>query len=189
MTKLCKQAINSYFDENCNAIGKKKFWSTIKPFMSSDYSVRDDCISLHENGQIINQQSDVCELLNQHFATVANDIGLPDHIQPMETLQEIVDSCESYESISNIKSHGDRILLDIFSFSPVSQNDVFKELASINEHKSAGYDQIPARVIKLSKDALVSPITSLINTSFEQSLFPDSLKWLSLHQFLRRMIR
>ena len=180
VTKLRKQAINSYSDKNCNDVGKKKFWSTIKPFMSSNYSVRDDCISLHENGQIINQQSDVCELLNQHFATVANDIGLPDHIQPMETLQEIVDSYESHESISNIKSHGDRINLDVFSFSPVSQNDVFKELASINERKSAGYDQIPARVIKLSKDALVSPITSLINMSFEQSLFPDSLKMAEL---------
>ena len=96
MTKLRKQAINSYFDKNRNDIGMKKFWSTIKPFMSSNYSIRDDCISLHENGQIINQQSDVCELLNKHFATVANDIGLPDHIQPMETLQEIVDFYESH---------------------------------------------------------------------------------------------
>ena len=124
--------------------------------MLSNYSIlRDDCISLHENGQLINQQSDVCELFNQHFATVANDFGLPDHIQPVKTLQEIVDSYESHESISNIKSHGDRIHVDVFSFSPVSQNDMLKQLASVNERESAGYDQIPGGVIKLSKDALV----------------------------------
>ena len=54
-------------------------------------------------------------------------------------------------TISNIKSHGDRVHSDVFSFSPLSQKDLFIELASVKERKSAGYDQIPTRVINLSK--------------------------------------
>ena len=91
---------------------------------------------------IINQQSDVCDLFNQHFTTVANDVGFPDHIQPVKTLQKIVDSYESHESTSNIKSHGDRKnTLRCFQLSPVYQNDVFKQLASVNERESAGYNK------------------------------------------------
>ena len=47
----------------------------------------------------------------------------------------------------------------------------------LNPKKSAGFDAIPAKIIKDSVTVLTSPLTHLFNTSVVESLFPSDLKY------------
>jgi len=46
----------------------------------------------------------------------------------------------------------------------------------LNCKKATGADGISPKLLKLSKDTVSTSITSLINKSFENSVFPDKLK-------------
>ena len=61
-----------------------------------------------------------------------------------------------------------------FHFEPVSAMDVLKIVKSLNSN-STGADNINAFILKLFIDRISSPLAHIINTSFEQKIFPD--KW------------
>ena len=42
--------------------------------------------------------------------------------------------------------------------------------------KATGADGIPAKIIKCSKSIIAPQITSILNMSMDQSVFPDKLK-------------
>ena len=46
----------------------------------------------------------------------------------------------------------------------------------MNIKKATGIDNIPPKVIKLGKPALLTPITNLVNLSIRTSVFPDKAK-------------
>ena len=58
---------------------------------------------------------------------------------------------------------------------------LFQEVMSIktwrlNERKPSGYDSLPPKLLKPGKDALTPPITTLVNMSIQQCVFPNCLK-------------
>jgi len=50
----------------------------------------------------------------------------------------------------------------------------------LNPNKSSGLDRIGPNILKLSKDYIVQPLTTLINTSISTGIFPDLLKLASV---------
>ena len=65
-----------YFFERCAGGPKSKdFWPTIKPFLSKKRSGVNSEILLSENGKIISDQNEVCEVFNNFFVNVTKDIG------------------------------------------------------------------------------------------------------------------
>ena len=176
VSKMRGQAINTYFHENCRDVSNKKFWNAIKPFMSSSNKNQNARICLFENNRIVNDDSETCDIFNAHFASVCNDVGGNDYIQIDESIDDINNDFSSHSSIAKIKEHVITHGCPRFEFSPVSTNDVHKELSALNERKSSGYDSLPPNLLKLGKDALAPPITTLVNMSFQQCLFPNCLK-------------
>ena len=63
-----------------------------------------------------------------------------------------------------------------FRFHEIDSGEVFKIIESLKVKKSAGYDNISARVIKENKMTLTPILTELINLSLNNSVFPDCLK-------------
>ena len=59
-----QRKINYYRNLNEKDIkDNKKFWKTVKPFLS-DKSINSDKINLSENGELINSKSKTAEILN-----------------------------------------------------------------------------------------------------------------------------
>ena len=54
--------------------------------------------------------------------------------------------------------------------------DTKKAIDKLDVHKASGYDDIPARFVKILKNDLAQPITTVINKCIEQNIFPDKLK-------------
>ena len=176
VSKLRAQAINTYFHENCRDVSNKKFWNIIKPFMSSNNKDQNARICLFENNRIVNDDSEACDIFNSHFASKGNDVGGNDCIQIDESIDVINKDFSSHSSITKIKEHVQTNGLPPFEFTHVSRSDVHKELIALNERKPPGYDSLPPKLLKLGKDALTLPITTLVNMSIQQCIFPNCLK-------------
>ena len=52
-----------------------------------------------------------------------------------------------------------------------------KEIMDLNARKSAGHDEIPPKIIKVSIITLSTPLTELYNVSVVESMFPLDLKY------------
>ena len=61
-------------------------------------------------------------------------------------------------------------------FEKVTTDKVEKIMNNINIKKATGADGIPAKIIKCSKSVIAPQITSIVNMSIDQSVFPDNLK-------------
>ena len=116
------------------------------------------------------------QYFNAHFASVCNDVGGNDCIQIDESIHDINNDFSSHSSVAKIKEHVHTHDWPRFEFSPVSTNDVHKELSAPNERKCSGCDSLPPKLSKLGKDALAPTITTLVNMAFQQCLFPKCLK-------------
>ncbi len=64
-----------------------------------------------------------------------------------------------------------------FSFENVSASNMVKLLRRLKASKASGYDGIPTSMIKDGAEELAVPLTYLINSCLEQSVFPDTEKY------------
>ena len=58
----------------------------------------------------------------------------------------------------------------------IEEKDIKNIFHEINPKKSTGVDQIPPKLVKLSSDYLIAPITKAVNSSIRSSTFPDNAK-------------
>lgn len=58
----------------------------------------------------------------------------------------------------------------------VSESAVFKKLCHLNPSKSSGPDDLPSWLLRENADVLTSPITSVLNASYNEQLLPNSWK-------------
>ena len=61
-------------------------------------------------------------------------------------------------------------------FQPLAADERKAIEHSFNSYKASGVDNIPMRIIKLSIDIIVEPLTEIINLSLVSRCFPDTLK-------------
>ena len=56
----------------------------------------------------------------------------------------------------------------------------------LNKHKHSGYHSLPPRLLKLGNDALIPPITAMVNMYFQQCLFPNCLENAELYPIFKK---
>jgi len=61
------------------------------------------------------------------------------------------------------KSLNNRLKSNDFDIEPISAFDVKRSLQSLNPNKSTGMDGIGPKILKISGDSIVTPITFIIN--------------------------
>ena len=63
-----------------------------------------------------------------------------------------------------------------FTLSPVSRGFLLKQLRGLNPHKAIGLDGISSRVLRDSADAIIEPVSHIINISILTETVPSSFK-------------
>ena len=169
VVNLRRLAINEYF---INEVRKRKsspkdFWNTFKPFISQKSSQNQGAITLRENEIIVNDEKSVCNILNNYFITMADEIT--SNTENKNTSQ---DADRSLEVIKNL-IHDDN---KQFEFENVDITLVTKKLKNINSKKSAGFDGIPPKMVKLCCVEIAPALTNIINKSFRTNTFPHDMK-------------
>ena len=112
----------------------------------------------------MNDQKQVCEIFNDFFfLNVAKNIGT--NSLPVD---------ENHPSILKIKENNK--CSTEFYFKYVDENFISKQIDRLGSEKATGCDGISAKLLKLAKPSIFTPVIIMINNSFHTSEFSDPLK-------------
>ena len=174
VTKMRKHAIKSYFMKYCSKnTSPKQFWQCFKPFFTDKNSNTTTNIILKDNNQIISDTKEVCELLNNFFITIADEIDQPTTVYNND-LSNIYDKYNNHVSVTKIKQFHKHT--NVFSFQYVTGDHVHKLIKSLDSNKSMGFDTISPKYVKMFPESLVASFTSIINNAFLSNTFPNDMK-------------
>ena len=99
-------------------------------------------------------------LLNDHFVTVGSKLA-----SKFQTVCSALGKLLPSASKQNAQSNH-------FSFTPVSESFVFKQLKNLKTNKAIGLDKISSRLLKDSAESIAPVLTRLFNRSLDSRVFP-----------------
>lgn len=170
VTTIKRESIQSYFDKKCNAPNQngKSFWETVKPFFSNKMNNKNGTINLFEGGKICTETQDICNIFNDYFINVVNNIttntSITSDFHCLKNHISVLKISESFPSPNK------------FYFTPVTEKAILSKLKKLNPKKAAGCDSIPSKLIKMAAQPISQHLTKLVNCSIEKSHFPEPLK-------------
>ena len=98
---LKRKEIGKYFQEKCKSGNRNKdFWKTVKPLFSKSRT-KSDSIPLREDGDIITDEQNVCNIFNEFFQLIGSNIGTPENNE--KPLNEIIAQYGEHSSVKCIK--------------------------------------------------------------------------------------
>lgn len=125
--------------------------------------MRDDDyeIQLTIGKELVPNQTDITEKLNEFFTN---------------TVVELVKQNTKKGSDTNLHQEVKYCPKSIFIL-PTTEHEVVNLAKTLKGKQSAGYDDIPGRIVKQCTHVIKKPLTHIYNTSFMTCVFPD--KWKS----------
>ncbi len=166
--KLSKLVLKNYFTEKCTSDSgpTRDFWQTVKPYFSKK-SKQTETIQLDVNGKIISDPTEVAEVFNNHYLTIASQIR-KDSIYS--------NNLENHPSLDTIQQYAQEISLPNFDFHTVGPDVIEGIIDRLPTGKAPGYDGITGNCIKAVKHTITNPLLCITNRMFIESVFPDPLK-------------
>ena len=73
-----------------------------------------------------------------------------------------------------------------FNFQTVNHNCIARKLQMMNIRKATGYDNIPAKSLRLAQNEVRHPIANLINNTMAMNTFPDQIKCAELSPLFKK---
>ena len=138
---LRKTKMNYYGNLNEKDItDNKKFWKTVKPFLS-DKSINSDKIHLNENGELINSKTKTAEILSEFFSNIVKNLKIPEYENLNRNFRKVKDPV--LKAILKYKNHLSIIGLkeksknSKFTFHGVDNERIIKEIKKLNENKGS----------------------------------------------------
>ena len=171
LVALRKKSIANYFEKNCQK-QDKTFWKTISPFLSDKKFRNGNNIILREDNDTVVDTQQITEIFNGYFSSIASTIGFCD---VHATADDAIAAHKDHPSVVKIRNSYEHIDAN-FSFRPVTPHDIQRKLKLLNTRKATGYDNIPAKLLRLAQSELAGPVTNLINTTMAMNTFPDHMK-------------
>ena len=180
--RLYKQERKNYYKnlDPKNIIDERKFWLTVKPLYNDKNSGIREKILLVENGELIDDDSQIAETFNNFFSNSVNTLGIVENkllLNPVSTTDIGVDKCirmyETHPSIINIKRHV--VVDEEFYFVPITVTDMEKKIASLDPKKNGG--GIPTRILRDMRSIVSKPLAEIWKKQcVENKSFPGKLK-------------
>ena len=109
---LTKKAKKIFFKEATKdgIMSNKKFWSTVKPFLTNKGGIANDFISVEKDGDLISNEKEIVELFNQ------NDINIVENSSGKRP-SSLGDCLNASQDELNVKE-----IISVYSNHPSSQN-------------------------------------------------------------------
>ena len=161
-----RQAVKTYFLERCESGPKNTdFWYTIKPFLTNKgcHGGGND-ILLYDESKLVHDPELTSNIFNDYYVNITSQLGLNELLD--------TDACPSVLAINDQRNH----LHKSFSFQPTTDEHVAEKLHQLNGKKATGFNQIPAKLLKVSADIIAPSLTAQINNNIATSYFPTELK-------------
>ena len=150
----------NYFQQNSNKM--KKLWSGIKSVVSIKKSSNLNVINKlkDSNGNITSDPVVIAGIFNKFFVNVSHDItkNIP------------------RSNKSPVDFMGDRVGNSFFT-TPSVPFEVSDIISALKSGKSLGPNSIPMKILKSLSPLISSPLSQIINESFQSGIFPDKMKF------------
>ena len=152
-----KMKIIYYKDENKFNI--KKTWSILKQAIGKLNDKSSYPNSFIINNVSITDKQEAAEGFNNFFSKIG-----------VMTSQSIPNSNKK------ISSYMSNPVVDSVFIEPVSPSDVLSVATKLKPKLSCGHDNISTKLLKLSIEHIIEPITHVINRSFDTGIVPKQMK-------------
>lgn len=126
-------------------------WKIINQETNKTNTIQKENIKLRSNNTLVESPYLVADMFNKFFASVGANTAPKSH------------------RVKEISTNS-------MYLQPVSEQEVFNIIRKLPNKYSYGIDDIPPILIKNCINELTPPITTLINQSFVESVFPEKLK-------------
>jgi len=165
ITLLKRDFVKNQLEENQNY--PKKLWQNLKqlgmPSKSKNGTINIGLKS-DDTDEIIFENKIVATKFNNFFCNIAAKLVKKLKKRPFDE-NEVNKFYEKNGATANA-----------FSFNVATEEEVLRLLKSLNVTKSTGCDNISARFLKDAANAIVSPLTYIINLSLKTGVVPDDFK-------------
>ena len=171
-----REETKKYFEDRCKSgTSNKDFWNAVKPFFSKS-KTKQESIPLREDNELITDCTKVCDIFNNFFRNIGSNIGTTEDNDI--NMEDIIGRYRDHPSIRNITTmvQNSQNVRNDFEFKDISEADVIKIIKSLSAKKSAGFDEIPVKFIKMIKAEIVKPMMLIANQCIQQNTFPDNMK-------------
>ena len=126
---------------------------------------------------------DLWKILNQLLGNKKKEIIMPDFLTQTKINKfNKYFATVGYETQKSqkieFKKESGKIQYDFepFNFQQENKENIEKIIGMIKSNVATGYDNIPSKIIKLTKETLSPYLTEIINISYKTGIFPDLLK-------------
>ena len=128
VTKLKTASMNEYFSKHCNSETLRKdpsnYWKAIKPYMTDKIKATDQNISLFHGNRVVNNPTEVCNMLNEYFIKTASNTGNEDPIRENESIDDIMSCYQADDTIKRITNNSHHV--GVFNFSSATVQEAHK---------------------------------------------------------------
>ena len=168
VTSLVKKEKRKFFNNFELQTDKKKFWEACKPYLSKKFSPGEDRIFLKNNGLLITDEQRIADQFNLFFTNITSTLN----IKSWQSGQSGGSEFSTHPSILKIREQykNDNNEFNFQHVEPETINKVIKNLKK-------GTGEVPLSIVKLLSEPLCNTICDCINSSINNCVFPDELKW------------
>ena len=189
VVKLTKLSVNTYFKNKCESChgNSKQFFKTVKPFLSNNSNNGSgNKILLNENGKIVSDASEVAEIFNTFYGSIAGyPVNCEDGLNDISPIDALNKHC-MHDSVINIKLHMG-VQATNFDFNEISTHDILEKIKSLKTGKSPGYDGIQVKFLKLADANLAGSLCMLFNKCVQSCTFPSSMKMADISPIYKKL--
>ena len=160
---LCRKAKSLYYSNKFSECGKdiRKTWQVINSVLKPSSRTSSVPSSLLVDGVVVEGELSVQEAFTSYFANIGKTTA---------------SSVSSSPSQPDYKSYLGPPCLQSMALDPVSEVEIARIVNRLKGSSSSGPDCISTKVVKFILPSIISPLTRLVNLSFENGVFPSSLK-------------
>ena len=183
-TSILRNSKKKYYSNlNPSVIADNKmFWKAVKPIFTEKVCTK-DCITLIEDGVLYDEDDKVAKTFNNFFSNVVKNLNLPklegianDNVNEIDPIIKSINKYDNHPSIVRIKEAMSENENDYFSFENLKEDDIRKEILSLDKSKSTPKDSIPPNIIKENHDIFSYKLLIDFNISITDGTFPNNLK-------------
>jgi hypothetical protein len=152
-----KKYYQSLFSKFINDI--KSTWKTISELLNKTKRKKSLSHFFRDGDQVITDKLTIANKFNTFFTNIGSTL-----------------SNQISVSNNNFKHYLTKEHKNIFTFRNVNEDTVSQIIDKISPKASFGFDGLSSKLIKTVKNALIKPITLIINQMLNTGIFPDKLK-------------
>ena len=156
---LLRKSQKDYFSKlnEKQVTDNKRFWKTVKPFLSNKVQSSERIDLTDENDSLVTNCGNVAKELNSFFSSVVKNLNTPNY-ESCDDLSENIDHANlktivkwrKHPSILTITSEHENT--SKFSFNFVSKEHVLEEIQMLDSSKAIQESNIPVKLIKADSD-------------------------------------